>query len=100
MVDTGVLQQTVLDLCRDSLDIPALRAQARPDSAIPHAKVAARCRHLPRRVRLSAKASALSPGNPSLLRQHAFTGPCQPVRRSPAIFETARADGSINAQMR
>jgi hypothetical protein len=104
MVDTGILQQAVLDLCRGTFDIPALRAQARQArhaSPILYANLAARCRHVPRRVRLSAKASALSPGDPSLRGQYAFTlAHNDQFEEALAIFETARADGSINSQMR
>lgn len=104
MVDTGILQQAILDLCRGTINIPALRAQARKarhGSPILYANLAARCRHVPRRVRLSAKASALSPGDPSLLGQYAFTlAHNTQFDEALAIFETARADGSINAQMR
>lgn len=104
MADTGILQQAVLDLCRGTFDIPALCArsrQARHGSPILYANLAARCRHVPRRVRLSAKASALSPGDPSLLGQYAFTlAHAGRFDEALAIFETARADGSINAQMR
>lgn len=104
MVDTGILQQTILDLCRGTLDIPALRAQARQarhGSPILYANLAARCRHVPRRVRLSAKASELSPGDPSLLGQYAFTlAHNRQFDEALAIFETARANSSINAQMR
>ena len=104
MVDTGILQQAILDLCHGALDIPALRARARlarHTSPILYANLAARCRHLPRRVRLSAKASALSPGDPSLLGQYAFTlAHNDQFDKALSIFEVARADGSINAQMR
>jgi tetratricopeptide (TPR) repeat protein len=104
MVDTGILQPAILGLCRGTFDIPALRAQARQarhGSAILYANLAAHCRHVPRRVRLSAKASALSPGDPSLLGQYAFTlAHAGQFDEGLAIFETARADGSINAQMR
>lgn len=104
MADTGILQSTILDLCRGTPDIPALCArarQARHGSPILYANLAARCRHVPRRVRLSAKASALSPGDPSLLGQYAFTlAHNHQFDEALAIFETARADGSLNAQMR
>lgn len=104
MADTGILQQAILDLCRGTFDIPALRAQARQArhaSPILYANLAARCRHLPRRVRLSAKASALSPGDPSLLGQYAFTlAHNTQFDEALAIFERARANGLINAQMR
>lgn len=104
MADTGILQQAVLDLCRGTIDIPALRAQARQarhGSPILYANLAARCRHVPRRVRLSAKASALSPGDPSLLGQYAFTlAHAGQFDKALAIFDKARTDGSINAQMR
>ena len=104
MVDTGILQQAVLDLCRGALDIPALRAQARRTrhaSPILYANLAARCRHVPRRMRLSAKASALSPGDPSLLGQYAFTlAHAGQFDEALAIFGKARTNGSINAQMR
>lgn len=104
MVDTGILQQAILDLCSGALDIPTLRArarQARHGSPILYANLAARCRHVPRRVRLSAKASALLPGDPSLLGQYAFTlAHNGQFDEALAVFETARADGSINAQMR
>lgn len=104
MVDTGILQQVVLDLCCGSLDIPTLRArarQARHGSPILYANLAARCRHVPRRVRLSARASALLPGDPSLLGQYAFTlAHNEQFDEALAIFERGRADGSINGQMR
>lgn len=104
MVDTGILQQAVLDLCRGTIDVPTLRTQARQarhGSPILYANLAARCRHVPRRVRLSAKASALLPGDPSLLGQYAFTlAHNGQFDEALAVFETARADGSINAQMR
>lgn len=104
MVDTGILQQAVLDLCRGTFDIPALRAQARQarhGSPILYANLAARCRHVPRRVRLSAKASALSPGDPSLLGQYAFTlAHAGQFDEALSIFDKAQVDGSINAQMR
>ena len=104
MVDTGILQKAVLDLCSGCLDIPALRAQARQArhaSPILYANLAARCRHVPRRVRLSAKASALLPGDPSLLGQYAFTlAHNEQFEEALAIFEKGRADGSINGQMR
>lgn len=104
MVDTGILQQAVLDLCRGSFDVPALRAQARQarhGSPILYATLAARCRHVPRRVRLSAKASALSPGDSSLLGQYAFTlAHASQFDEALSIFKKARADGSITAQMR
>jgi tetratricopeptide (TPR) repeat protein len=103
MVDTGILQQAILDLCRGTFDIPTLRAQARQarhTSPLLYANLAARCRHVPRRVRLSAKASALSPGDPSLLGQYAFTlAHAGQFDEALEIFEKARADGSINAQM-
>lgn len=51
-------------------------------------------------MRLSAKASVLSPGDPSLLGQYAFTlTHAGQFDEALAIFETARVDGSINAQM-
>ncbi len=76
VVDTGILQEAILDLCRGTFNISALHAKARPahhTSPILYANLAARHRHLPRRIRLSAKASALSPSDPSLLGQYAFT---------------------------
>lgn len=104
MANTGVLQQAVLDLCHGTFDVPALRAQARQarhSSPILYANLAARCRHVPRRVRLSAKASALAPGDPSLLGQYAFTLTHDGrFDEALAIFDKARADGSINLQMR
>lgn len=104
MVDTGILQPAILDLCRGTPDIPALRTQAheaRHASPILYANLAARCRHVPRRVRLSAKASALSPGDPSLLGQYAFTlAHNKQFDEALAIFQRARADNSISAQMR
>lgn len=104
MVDTGILQQAVLDLCRGTFDVATLRAQARQarhGSPILYANLAARCRHVPRRVRLSAKASALSPSDQSLLGQYAFTlAHASQFDEALAIFDKARADGSINAQMR
>ncbi len=104
MVDTGIMQKTILDLCRGTFDAPALRARARRarhGSPILYATLAARCRHLPRRVRLSAKASVLAPRDPSLLGQYAFTlAHNGQFDEALAIFDRARADDSINAQMR
>ena len=100
MVDTGILQQAVLGLCH-MLALRAQARQARHGSPILYANLAARCRHVPRRVRLSAKASALLPGDPSLLGQYAFTlAHNGQFDESLAVFETARTDGAINAQMR
>lgn len=104
MADTGILQQAILDLCRGTFDILTLRAQARQaqyGSPILYANLTARCRHVPRRVRLSAKASALLPGDPSLLGQYAFTlAHNEQFDEALAIFEKGRSDGSINGQMR
>lgn len=47
------------------------------------------------------KASALSPSDPSLLGQYAFTlAHASQFDKALWIFETAQANGSINAQMR
>ncbi len=79
----------------------APRRQVRHSSPILYANLAARCRHVPRRVRLSAKASALAPGDPSLLGQYAFTlAHDGRFDEALVLFEKARAEGSINIQIR
>ncbi len=75
--------------------------QAQHGSPILYTILAARCRHVPRRVRLLAKAGALSPSDPPCWGNMPSCWPTPTSStRAQSILETARADGSINAQMR
>ena len=101
-VDTDILQQALLDLCRGTFDIPVLRAQVRQaqhSSAIlyptlPYAAVTCRaaCGCHPKPVRCREMARLCWSNTPSPRPT--------PTSSALAIFDKAWADDSINAQMR
>lgn len=101
MVDTGILRQAVLDLCRGTFDISALRAQPgaprrppMPTSPLVAETSCVACGCRPRQTHCPL-------GGQPLLGQYTFTlAHDGQFDEAQMIFDKARTNGSINAPAR